>query len=297
MGSTCARDVSLVAYPGYQRDILLVLEEQLQVDLEHRLEQPHVCTLVQADLVLPDVHNQDLARREGKQRALPLKILVLAALAAVGALDVHDQDVVRDSDCVVALAALLPLVLGEPYPLGRLPPLGLGHYGELGAEEHVEQGRLAGRLRPEDGDEVVVEARIDDVGLLEVRVEVRAAGREVSLLGPGVAGGCGKGVAHLKDLSSSMTWTPCSYFCALGSSPTAAKWPFMVTGCGNEKERGEAVYRGIGNARWLKRAWLVSVGLDPWAAVGGVSCENSMPGVRNEADNALGLDVVTKVVL
>ena len=41
--------------------LLLVLEEELQVDLEDSLEQPHVGSLVQADLMLPDVEDQDLA--------------------------------------------------------------------------------------------------------------------------------------------------------------------------------------------------------------------------------------------
>ena len=41
---------------GKDRYYLLgVLHEELQVDLEHRLEQAHVRALVQADLVLPDV--------------------------------------------------------------------------------------------------------------------------------------------------------------------------------------------------------------------------------------------------
>lgn len=46
--------------------IHLLLAEQTQVDLEHRLQQTHVSTLVQADLVLPHVHNQDLRRGERK---------------------------------------------------------------------------------------------------------------------------------------------------------------------------------------------------------------------------------------
>lgn len=206
--------------------------------------------------MLPDVHNQHLARREGKQRALPLKVLVLAALAAVGALDVHDQDVIRDRNGVVALAALLPLVLGEPYPLGRLPPLRLGHYGELSAEEHVEQGRLAGRLRPEDRDEVVVEARIDDVGLLEVRVEVRAAGREVSLPDPaargrrvrGGEGGSLEGLVLVDDLDPMLVLLR-AWLLANRCKVAVHSYGFAEM----RKKGGRQVYRDIGDARWLKR--------------------------------------------
>lgn len=154
--------------------LLLVLEEELQVDLEDSLEQSHVGSLVQADLVLPDVDDQDLAGSQGEQGALALKVLVLAALSAVGALDVHDEDVIGH----LGAGALLALVLGHPDTLRSLATLRLGHDGEVGAEEVVEQGRLSGGLGAKDGDEVVVEARLGDRGELEVLVEVIAA-REV----------------------------------------------------------------------------------------------------------------------
>lgn len=139
----------------------------MQVDLKDRLEQPHVGALVQADLVLPDVDDEHLARGKCKQGALALKVLVLSALPAVGALDVHDQDVLGHAG-----AALLALVLAHPDALGRLPPLLLGHDAELCAEEVVEQRRLARRLRAEDGYQVVVEARGNDLLEIEVRRQV-----------------------------------------------------------------------------------------------------------------------------
>jgi hypothetical protein len=78
--------------------VLVVLEEQLQVDLEDGLEQTHVGTLVQTDLVFPDVDNQDLAGGQREQGTLALKVLVLSTFAAVGTLDIHDQDVVCHLD-------------------------------------------------------------------------------------------------------------------------------------------------------------------------------------------------------
>jgi hypothetical protein len=61
----------------------------------------------------------------------------------------------------------------------------------------VEQGRLAGGLRPEDGDQVVVEAGLGDAGLGEVVIEIRAAERVV------VLAGC---LAVLPSLADSMAW-------------------------------------------------------------------------------------------
>src|SRR4051812_12250489 len=46
----------------HKQNLLPVLQEQLQVDLKHSLEQAHVCALVQTNLVLPDVDNQNFAR-------------------------------------------------------------------------------------------------------------------------------------------------------------------------------------------------------------------------------------------
>jgi hypothetical protein len=117
---------------------LAVFDKELQIDLEHRLEQAHVRALVQSNLVFPDIDNQDLARRKRKQGALALKVLVLSALPAICALDIHDQDVLRHGR-----APLRPLVLAHPYALGGLPALLLGHDAKLCAEEVIEQRGFA----------------------------------------------------------------------------------------------------------------------------------------------------------
>ena len=143
--------------------VLAVLDEQLQVDLEHRLQQTHVRALVQSNLVLPDVDNEDFARRQRKEGTLALKVLVLAALATVCAFHVHDQDVLCH-----ARAARLALILAHPDSLGCLAALLLGHDAELGAKEVVEEGRLAGGLRAEYGNKVVVEACWDNMFDVEV---------------------------------------------------------------------------------------------------------------------------------
>jgi hypothetical protein len=75
--------------------ILLVLQEQLQVDLKDSLQQSHVGSLVQSNLMFPDVDNEDLTRCKRKERTLALEVLILASLAPVGSLHVHDQDVIR----------------------------------------------------------------------------------------------------------------------------------------------------------------------------------------------------------
>jgi hypothetical protein len=132
---------------------LAVFDKELQIDLEHCLEQAHVRALVQSNLVLPNIDNQDLARRKRKQGALALKVLVLSALSAIRALNIHDQDVLRHGR-----ATLWALVLAHPYALGGLPALLLGHDAELCAEEVIEQRGFARRLRPKDRYKVVVEA-------------------------------------------------------------------------------------------------------------------------------------------
>jgi hypothetical protein len=103
--------------------VLVVLEEQLQVDLEDGLEQAHVGTLVQTNLVFPDVDNQDLAGGQSEQGTLALKVLVLSTLAAVGTLDIHDQDVVCHLDGTSF--GLVALVLAHPYSLCGLAALRL----------------------------------------------------------------------------------------------------------------------------------------------------------------------------
>ena len=152
-------------------DLLLVLEEELQVDLENGLEKTHVGTLVQTNLVLPDVDDQNLTGGQRKEGTFALKVLVLTTLSTVCTLDVHDEDVLRHWG---ACACLL-LVLGHPDTLGSLATLGFRHDGEVGAKEVVEQGGLSGGLGTKDGDEVVVETRIGDIGYLEIFVDVGAA--------------------------------------------------------------------------------------------------------------------------
>jgi hypothetical protein len=88
--------------------------------------------------VLPDVDNQDLARRKSKQGTLALKVLVFSALSAICALDVHDQDVLCHTR-----APLCTLVLAHPYSLGGLTSLLLCHDAKLCAEKVVEQRRFA----------------------------------------------------------------------------------------------------------------------------------------------------------
>src|SRR5436190_19783951 len=104
------------------RDVLPVLEEKLKIYFKHRLEQTHVCSLVKADLRLPDVDNEHLAGRQRKERALPLKVLVLATFPSVGPFDIHDKNVVRHPDGAITIALGFALVPGHPYSLGGLPP-------------------------------------------------------------------------------------------------------------------------------------------------------------------------------
>src|SRR5271156_3388610 len=100
--------------------------------------------------MLPDIHNEHLAGRQREQRRLALEVLVLATLAAICALNVHDEDVVCHFDCS-------RLVLREPDALGRLLSLSLGHNGKVRVEEGIEESGLAGRLRAEGGYEMGVE--------------------------------------------------------------------------------------------------------------------------------------------
>lgn len=190
------RAVSKITGVG-QYYLLGVLDKELQVDLEHSLEQAHIRTLVQADLMLPDIDDQDLARRQSEQGALALKVLVLAALATVGTLNIHDQNVFRH-----APGTIHALVLAHPYALGGLTALLLGHDTKLGAKEVVEERGFSRGLRAEDGYEVVIEARGDDLLDVEVRGEVLAAMTPLLAI---QACKDGHKQTYLKSLSSSMT--------------------------------------------------------------------------------------------
>lgn len=149
-----------------QVDILVPFQEQLEVDLENNLQQTHVCTLIQTDLMFPDVDNQDLASGQGKQSALAFKVLILPSFSTVSALDIHDQDIVchalRDP---IGIGTLVPR---HPDAFRSLLPFRFGHDAKFGAEEMIEKGGFPGRLGSEDGDEMVVEASWAD--LLEGKV-------------------------------------------------------------------------------------------------------------------------------
>ncbi|KAI3480178.1 hypothetical protein L1887_57778 [Cichorium endivia] len=127
--------------------LCLACLEEAEVDLEHGLEEAHVGALVEAHLVFPEVDDEHLCRSHGEERRLALKVLILAAFAAVGALDVHDENVHLEA-------------LAHPNALGGLLACGLAHDVKVGAEELVEQRRLARRLRAEHGAEVVAKAGI-----------------------------------------------------------------------------------------------------------------------------------------
>lgn len=164
--------------PVGRGSLLFIFQKQLQVDFKHRLEQAHVGSLVQANLVFPDVDQENLTSSEGKQGALSLEILVLSTFSAVGTLDIHNENVI----CHRGSGTCLALVLGQPDTLSRLTAFRLGHDRECGAEEVVQEGRLSRRLRSKHGDEVVVEACLGNVHGLEVVVEVAAmAARDFAL--------------------------------------------------------------------------------------------------------------------
>jgi len=72
---------------------------------------------------------------------------------------------------------------------------------------------------------VVVEARLCDIGQLEVSVQVRTGtllARQDRLTGSPLLH------AYLNTFSSSITCIPCSYCSLVGASPTPAKWPLTV---------------------------------------------------------------------
>ncbi len=110
--------------------------------------------------MFPDIDHQYLACSQSEERTLALKVLVFSSFTAIRAFDVYDQDVVSHLDC--------RLVLGHPYSLCSLLPLRLGHYTKVGIEKGIEQGGFSSRLRAEYGYEVVVEASMGNVGILEI---------------------------------------------------------------------------------------------------------------------------------
>jgi len=111
--------------------------------------------------VLPYIDNQDLACCQRKQCALSFKILILSSFPAVGAFDVHDQDVIRH--VLSSSIPVIPLVLRHPDSFRRLLPICLRHHPKFGTEKVVEKRRFPRRLGPEDGYEVVIEASLSNL--------------------------------------------------------------------------------------------------------------------------------------
>jgi hypothetical protein len=120
--------------------------------------------------MLPNVDNKNLAGRKREQGTLALEVLILASFSTVCAFDVHDKNVFRHAG-----AAFLTLVLAHPYSLGSLAALLLCHDTEMCTEEIVEQGGFSGRLRTEDGYQVVVEASRYDFLEAQVCGDILAA--------------------------------------------------------------------------------------------------------------------------
>lgn len=70
---------------------------------------------------------------------------------------------------------------------------------------------------------MVVETRLSRVSLLKISVQIGTIKIRSVILSPGV-----KLRPYLNSFSSSITCMPWSYCCFVGSSPTEAKWPFIV---------------------------------------------------------------------
>ena len=166
---------------------LLCGEEEAEVDLEDGLEEAHVGALVESDLVFPDVDDQDFSDGHGKEGRFAFKVLVLASLAAVGAFDVHDED--------VGIARFR-----HPDALCGLTAFGFRHDVEAGAKQFVEEGTLAGGLGPEYGDDVIVESSVGEVPASHVLVE---RGGEVLVLVD-----CGGAIARFAG-GREGTWVSC----------------------------------------------------------------------------------------
>jgi hypothetical protein len=123
--------------------------------------------------MLPNIYNENLARRQREQCTLALEILVFATLATISSFHVHNQYVV--SHAFRGFVFRFSLVLRHPYSFCCLPPLLLGHDSKVRAEEMIEERRLAGRLRAEDGDQVVIEASRDQLFYTHIGLELRTA--------------------------------------------------------------------------------------------------------------------------
>ena len=86
---------------------LLIFKKEFQIDLEHHFEQAHVCTLIQPNLMFPDIDKQDLTRCQCKERTFPLKILIFASFSAICPFHIHDQyilcHILRVCVCMILL--------------------------------------------------------------------------------------------------------------------------------------------------------------------------------------------------
>ena len=111
--------------------------------------------------MFPNVDNEDFTSRKRKERTLALKVLILASLATISSLHIHDQDVI--SHALRRAGVALFLVVRKPDALGRLPSLQFRHHRELGTEQVVEQCGLPGGLRAKHGDEMVIETSRRDI--------------------------------------------------------------------------------------------------------------------------------------
>ncbi len=98
---------------------------------------------------------------------------------------------------------------------------------------------------------MIVETRLRRLSLLEVCIEVRAV--KAFLVIPYAT--C-SGETYLNSFSSSMTCMPCSYWSFVGTSPTEAKWPFIVM------TEGAVGYRDAAEGRRCEFPLVVGVGDD-----------------------------------
>ena len=112
----CVASSALREAGRYDREhipVLRLLPEEAEIDLENGLQQAHVGTLVQTDLVLPQVNQKDFGRCQREESRFSFEILerplrniqrrlrgaeittnlVFASLPPVCALHIHDHDV------------------------------------------------------------------------------------------------------------------------------------------------------------------------------------------------------------
>ena len=137
----------LVADHEQERGLLRV--KYLEYHLEDGLQEGFARGVLSADVVAPYVDQQGIRGGHREKRGLLLELgVVLAALAPVRALQVHDQ---RRAVRVVFRG------LGEPDPFGGLRPAArFVHHLKVGAEDVVHERALARALGAHDGDHLVL---------------------------------------------------------------------------------------------------------------------------------------------